>query len=97
MNVENRKRKMLKPIKKNVILKVIEKEKVSKGGIIMADVDREEASKGTVFAIGSDVTLVEVDQIVLPNWQKAKKSKFEDQDFWIVDEDDIILIFEGGE
>jgi co-chaperonin GroES (HSP10) len=88
---------MLRPIKKNVILKVIEKEKVSKGGIIMADVDREEASKGTVFAIGSDVTLVEVDQIVLPNWQKAKKSKFEDQDFWIVDEDDIILIFEGGE
>ena len=95
MNVENRKRKMLKPIKKNVLLKVIQKEKVSKGGIIMADVDREEASKGIIVAIGSDVTLVEVDQIILPNWQQAKKSKFEDEEFWIVDENDIILVFEG--
>jgi co-chaperonin GroES (HSP10) len=86
---------MLKPIKKNVLLKVIQKEKVSKGGIIMADVDREEASKGIIVAIGSDVTLVEVDQIILPNWQQAKKSKFEDEEFWIVDENDIILVFEG--
>ena len=93
MNVERI--KMLKPIKKNVILKLIQKEKVSKGGIVLAEVDREEASKGTVISIGTDVTLVEVDQIVLPNWQKAKKTKFEDDEFWIVDEDDIILIFEG--
>ena len=93
MNVERI--KMLRPIKKNVILKLIQKEKVSKGGLILAEVDREEASKGTVISIGTDVTLVEVDQIVLPNWQKAKKTKFEDDEFWIVDEDDIILIFEG--
>jgi len=86
---------MLRPIKKNVILKVIEKEKVSKGGIVLAQVDKEEASKGIITAIGSDVTLVEVNQIVLPNWQQAKKSKFEDEEFWIVDEDDIILVFEG--
>lgn len=93
MNVERI--KMLRPIKKNVILKLIQKEKVSKGGIVLAEVDREEASKGTVISIGTEVTLVEVDQIVLPNWQKAKKTKFEDDEFWIVDEDDIILIFEG--
>ena len=86
---------MLKPIKKNVIVKAIEKEKVSSGGIILADVDREAATKGQVIAIGTDVTEVQVDGIVLPNWQKAKKSKFDDQEFWVIHEDDIILVFDG--
>ena len=96
MNVLNRKEKtMLKPIKKNVIVKAIEKEKVSSGGIILADVDREAATKGQVVAIGTEVTEVQVDEVILPNWQKAKKSKFDDQEFWVIHEDDIILVFDG--
>ena len=96
MNVLNRKEKtMLKPIKKNVIVKAIEKEKVSSGGIILADVDREAATKAQVVAIGTEVTEVQVDEVVLPNWQKAKKSKFDDQEFWVIHEDDIILVFDG--
>ena len=86
---------MLKPIKKNVIVKAIEKEKVSSGGIILADVDREAATKGQVVAIGTEVTEVQVDEVILPNWQKAKKSKFDDQEFWVIHEDDIILVFDG--
>ena len=86
---------MLKPIKKNVIVKAIEKEKVSSGGIILADVDREAATKGQVIAIGTEVTEVQVDEVILPNWQKAKKSKFDDQEFWVIHEDDIILVFDG--
>lgn len=86
---------MLKPIKKNVIIKAIEKEKVSSGGIILADVDREAATKGQVIAIGTEVTEVQVDEVILPNWQKAKKSKFDDQEFWVIHEDDIILVFDG--
>lgn len=86
---------MLKPIKKNVIVKAIEKEKVSSGGIILADVDREAATKGQVVAIGKEVTEVQVDEVILPNWQKAKKSKFDDQEFWVIHEDEIILVFDG--
>ena len=86
---------MLKPIKKNVIVKAIQKERVSKGGIVLAEVDREEVSKGQVIGIGPEVTEVKVDEIILPNWQKAKKSKFDDQEFWVVHEDDIVLVFDG--
>jgi co-chaperonin GroES (HSP10) len=86
---------MLKPIKKNVIVEVIQKEKVSSGGILLAEVDREEASKGIVIGIGPEVTEVKLGEVILPNWQKAKKSKFDDQEFWIVHEDDIVLVFDG--
>jgi co-chaperonin GroES (HSP10) len=85
---------MLRPIKKNIIVKLIEKETVSKGGIIMAGPDAQEASKGKVLAIGKEVELVQVGEIILPNWQKAKPTKFEKEDFYIVNEDDVVLIFE---
>lgn len=86
---------LLKPIKKNVIVQVIEKEKVTASGILLAEVDREAASKGTVIAIGPEVTEVKLGEVILPNWQKAKKSKFDDLEFWIVHEDDIVLVFDG--
>ena len=95
MNVERRKRTMLKPIKNNVILELIQKEKVSSGGILLAEVDREEASKGTVISIGPEVTEVKLNEVILPNWQKARKVKFDDLEYWIVNEDDIILVFDG--
>jgi len=86
---------MLKPIKKNVIVEVIQKEKVSSGGILLAKVDREEVSKGIVIGIGPEVTEVKLNEVILPNWQNAKKSKFDNQEFWIVHEDDIVLVFDG--
>jgi co-chaperonin GroES (HSP10) len=88
---------MLRPIKKNMIVKLIEKETVTKGGIVLAGADAQEASKGTVLAIGSEVELVKVGEVILPNWQKAKPTKFENEDFFVVHEDDVVLIFEDDE
>ena len=84
----------LKPIKKNIIVTIIEKEKVTSSGIILKSADAEEASKGTVIAIGPDVTLIEAGQVILPNWNKAVPTKFDDQDYYIVNEDDVVLVFE---
>tara|TARA_R110000868_G_scaffold195315_2_gene440997 strand:+ start:166 stop:417 length:252 start_codon:yes stop_codon:yes gene_type:complete len=80
-----------------MIIKLIEKETVSKGGIVLAGPDAQEASKGKVLAIGSDVEFVEVGEVILPNWQKAKPTKYENEDFFVVHEDDVVLIFEGDE
>ena len=88
---------MLKPIKKNMIVKLIEKETVSKGGIVLAGPDAQEVSKCTVLSIGSEVEYVQVGEVILPNWQKAKPTKFENEDFFVVHEDDVVLIFEGDE
>jgi co-chaperonin GroES (HSP10) len=86
---------MLRPIKKNMIVKLIEKETVSKGGIVLAGPDAQEASKGTVLTIGSEVELVKVGEVILPNWQKAKPAKYENEDYFVVHEDDVVLIFEN--
>ena len=86
---------MLRPIKKNIIVKLIEKETVSKGGIVLAGPDAQEASRGDVIAIGKEVEFVKVGEVILPNWQKVKPTKFENEDFYIVSEDDVVLIFEG--
>jgi len=94
MNVEKRKRMMLRPIKKNIIVKIIEKERVTKSGIILKSADPAEVNRAEVIAIGSDVTLIEVGQQILPNWNQARPSKFDNEDFFVVSEDDVVLIFE---
>jgi co-chaperonin GroES (HSP10) len=88
---------MLRPIKKNMVVKLIEKETVSKGGIVLAGPDAQEVSRGKVLAIGSEVEFIKEGEVILPNWQKAKPTKFEREDFFIVHEDDVVLIFDEEE
>jgi co-chaperonin GroES (HSP10) len=38
--------------------------------------------------------LIEEGQLILPNWNAAKPVKFADEDYYIVSEDDVVLIFE---
>lgn len=85
---------MLRPIKKNIIVKIIEKEKVTSSGIILKSADPAEVNRAEVIAIGSDVTLVEVGQQILPNWNAARPSKIDDESFYVVSEDEVVLIFE---
>ena len=85
---------ILKPIKSNVIVELIEKEKITSGGIILQKADPTEANRGLVVAIGPEVTDIVLGQEVLPNWNAAKKMKFEEQNLYVVDEEEIVLIFE---
>ena len=85
---------ILKPIKSKVILELIEKEKVTSGGIVLQKADPTEANRGVVIAVGPDVTDVEVGQEVLPNWNAAMKMKHDDKQLYVVDQEEIVLIFE---
>lgn len=85
---------MLSPIKKNVIVELIEKERVTSSGIVLASADREEANRGVVIAIGPQVEDVKVGDEILPNWNAGRQAKYENKDYWIINEDDIVLIFE---
>lgn len=88
---------MLKPIRKNIIVELVEKEKVTGGGIILTSADPAEVSRAHVLAVGDECEVIEVGHEILPNWQKAKPTKFEGMDFYIVNEDDVVLIFEEDE
>jgi co-chaperonin GroES (HSP10) len=87
---------MLQPLKNKLILQLIEKEKLSDGGIVLVQADREEANKGLVIAIGEGVEDINANDIVLPDWNKAQKTKYEDQDYYIIHQDDIVAIFDNA-
>ena len=84
---------MLTPIKKKMIVELIEKEKVTASGIVLTSADPQEVSKGRVLAIGKEVEDVAVGDLILPNWNKAIKTQFEGADVFVVDEEDVVLIF----
>jgi chaperonin GroES len=86
---------MLKPIKNNVIVELIEKEKVTSSGIILKSADPAEVNKALVLAIGPDVTDVAVNDIVLPNWNKAAKTSLDGQDFYVINQDEIVGVFDA--
>ena len=84
---------MLRPIKNNVIVELIEKEKVTSSGIVLSSADPVEANKGKVVSIGPDVEMVKEGDMILPNWNAARKAKYNGIDYYIVSEDEIVLIF----
>jgi len=86
---------LLRPIKNNVIVELIEKEKITSSGIVLASADPAEANKGVVVSLGPDVEIIKEGDMVLPNWNAARKAKYDGVDYYIVSEDDIVLIFDN--
>jgi co-chaperonin GroES (HSP10) len=84
---------LLRPIKNNVAVELIEKEKVTSSGIVLSSADPVEANKGKVVSVGPNVDLVKEGDMVLPNWNAARKAKYNGTDYYIVSEDEIVLIF----
>lgn len=85
---------MLSPIKKNVILELIEKEKTTASGLILTKADPHEANRGLVIAVGPEVEDVKVGDEVLPNWNQGRNLKYDGKDIWVVQEEHIVLVFE---
>jgi co-chaperonin GroES (HSP10) len=85
---------MLQPLKNKIILELMEKEKTTESGIVLMSADREEANKGKVIAVGKDCEYLTEGNTILPDWNKAQKTKYEDKEYYIVSEDDVVMIFE---
>jgi len=85
---------MLRPLKTKMIVELVEKETVTEGGIILTRADASEVNRGLVLAVGPEVTDVQVGDFILPNWNKAQKSGIDGETFYIIDESDVVLIFD---
>jgi len=85
---------MLRPIKNNLLVELIQKEKITKSGIVLSVADRDEVNRGVVLAVGPEVLDLKVGDNILPNWNAGRQTKYENQDLWIVNEDDVVLVFE---
>jgi chaperonin GroES len=85
----------LKPINDFLIVELIEKKKVTESGIILTAADPTEANRGLVHAVGPKVTEVVVGEQILPNWNAGRKIKVEGIDYYMLREDDVVLVFDN--
>jgi len=92
---------MLKPLKDRVLIKRLEEDQKTSGGLIIPDTAKEKPAKGEVIAIGKGETdsngntiPMEVkvgDKVLFEKWS-GNEIKIDDQEFVIVKEIDIMGI-----
>ncbi len=92
---------MFKPLNDHVLVKRLEQESVSKGGIIIPDTAKEKPAKGRVIAVGSGKhdkagkrmpIEIKVDEIVLFGKYSGSEVKLNNEDYIILREDDILAV-----
>jgi co-chaperonin GroES (HSP10) len=84
----------MKPLKNNVIIAQRKKEKETESGIILTGELDDGMKDGVVVEVGPDVTVVEIGQTVIPDWQKTRPITTGDIKSFVVSEDDILAILE---
>lgn len=79
----------LTALKDNIIIERQEKDLTRASGIILRSSD--EADRAKVISIGPDVTDVVINELLLVNWNKARKI---DKDIYQINIEDVIGVFE---
>jgi chaperonin GroES len=94
----------LKPLGDKILLKRVEAEEKTKGGIVLPDTAKEKPREGLVLAVGEGRLLddgtrapfsVKVNDRVLFSSYSGTEVKWDGEEFLILGEDDIIGVFQG--
>ncbi len=94
----------VKPLNDKVLVKRLEAEEVTKGGIVLPDTAKEKPKEGRVLAIGDGKLLetgkrapfqVKVNDRVLFSSYAGTEIKIEGEEFLILSEDDVLAVIEG--
>jgi len=94
----------IKPLGQNVLLRRLEAEEKTKGGIILPDTAKEKPKEGEVLAIGEgeldkdgkrkDFQVKKGDRVIFSSYA-GTEVKFDGEEFLILSEDDILGVVEG--
>ena len=83
------------PLKKKVLVAENKVEQTTESGIILdGTTSNRDSKQGTVLAVGPLVTLVQVGDVIMLEWNKAQVVKIGDAQRVIVDEDNIVAVLE---
>jgi chaperonin GroES len=94
----------LRPLHDRVIIKRIEEERISAGGIVIPDSATEKPVRGTVIAAGTGLILpdgkvrpmsVKAGDKVLFGKYSGTEVKVDGEDLLVMKEDDIVAVLEG--
>ena len=87
----------VRPLKKKVLVAELKTEQKTDSGIILeGTTSNRESKRGQVLAVGPDVTLVNVGDTILLEWSKAQVIKIDDAQRVMIDEDNIVAVYENG-
>ncbi len=85
----------IKPLKERVVVKYSEEEiEKTAGGLYVPDVAKEKPQKGVVEAVGSEVKELKVGDVVLFEKYSGAKIKYNDVEYLIIKEEDILGIIQ---
>jgi len=87
---------VLLPIKNKILIQLenMDKETVLESGIVLTTRARDEAQRAKVLAVGPDVEYVQVGDSILPNWNAADLTRYEKEDYYLIKEDEVVMIIE---
>lgn len=92
----------IKPLGDRIVIKVLEKEEKTKGGIVLPDTAKEKPQKGEVLAVGSGEIIdgkkvpLEVgvgDKIIFSKYA-GTEVKMDDQEYLILRQSDVLAIIQ---
>ena len=93
---------MLRPLEDKVILEMIEPEEITKGGIVLPSKAQEKSQMAKVVSVGPGKNIdgrlmpmnVSIDQVVIINKYSGTEIKYENKEYIILSEKDILAIVE---
>jgi chaperonin GroES len=94
----------IKPLGQNVLLRRLEAEEKTKGGIILPDTAKEKPREGEVLALGEgeldkngkrkDFQVKKGDRVIFSSYA-GTEVKFDGEEYLILSEDDVLGVVEG--
>lgn len=94
---------MIKPLGDRVVIKVLEREEITRSGIVLPDTAKEKPSEGKVVAVGDGKVLengqrvaldVKVGDRIIFSKYGGTEVKFEGEEYLILSERDILAVVE---
>lgn len=84
----------LKPLRDRVIVDMEQKEETTESGLVVPEAAKDDPNEGRVQAVGSDVTTVQVGDIVIVPKYLVSVIEIDDTRYTILDEDEILAVKE---
>jgi co-chaperonin GroES (HSP10) len=85
---------MIKPLKKNVLVVRLKKTSTTQSGIILQSDHDGNVDQAQVLATGNEVTMVQVNDKVFIDWNKAAPVSIDNVPHYVISEDHIVWVFE---
>ncbi len=81
-----------KPLADRILVKPLESEEKTKGGIVLPETAQEKPQEGEVLAVGKDVKEVKKGDKVLFTKYSPTEIKIDDEELYVLKEEDILGI-----